>query len=56
MKPAAPTEPRVGWDFISLYTLAFVSTNLLSSAAADTLQLKVSSVVGIKDAPNSLAV
>jgi MFS family permease len=47
---------RVGWGFISLYTLAFMSTNLVFLAPAlVTLPLKVDSLVGIKQAPNSLA-
>src|SRR5256886_15869401 len=47
---------RVGWGFISLYTLAFMSTNLLFlPPLLVTLPLKVNTLVGIKDAPNSLA-
>jgi len=49
--------PRVGWGFISLYTLAFISTSLLFLAPLlVTLALKVNSLVGIEQAPNSLAV
>ncbi len=47
---------RVGWGFISLYTLAYMSTNLLFLAPVlVTLALKVDSLVGIKQAPGSLA-
>ena len=49
--------PRVGWGFISLYTLAFISTSLLFLAPLlVTLALKVNSLVGIEQAPKSLAV
>jgi MFS family permease len=48
---------RVGWGFISLYTLAFISTSLLFLAPLlVTLALKVNSLVGIEQAPSSLAV
>ena len=48
---------RVGWSFISLYTLAFISTSLLFLAPLlVTLALKVNSLVGIERAPSSLAV
>jgi MFS family permease len=47
---------RVGWQFISLYTLAYMSTCLVFIAPAlVTLALKVNSIEGIKQAPNSLA-
>jgi len=47
---------RVGWGFISLYTLAFMSTNLLFlPPLLVTLPLKINTLVGIKEAPNSLA-
>src|SRR3954454_2448688 len=47
---------RVGWGFIALYTLAFMSTSLLFLAPLlVTLALKVNSLVGIDRAPNSLA-
>jgi NAD(P)-dependent dehydrogenase (short-subunit alcohol dehydrogenase family)/MFS family permease len=47
---------RVGWGFISLYTLAFMSTSLLFLAPLlVTLALKVDSLVGIGRAPGSLA-
>jgi MFS family permease len=58
-EPALPESPaghRVGWAFISLYTLAFMSTSLLFLAPLlVTLALKVNSLVGIKQAPNRLA-
>jgi MFS family permease len=48
---------RVGWGFISLYTLAFMSTSLVFLAPLlVTLALKVNSLVGIEQAPNSLSV
>jgi MFS family permease len=51
-----PTAHRVGWGFISLYTLAFMSTSLLFlPPLLVTLPLKISALVGIKHAPNSLA-
>src|SRR5437016_210143 len=47
---------RVGRGFISLYALAYMSTSLLFLAPLlVTLALKVSSLVGIQEAPNSLA-
>ncbi len=47
---------RVGWGFISLYTVAYMSTSLLFIAPLlVTLALKVNSLVGIDRAPNSLA-
>src|SRR6185295_7862786 len=50
------TARRAGWGFISLYTLAFLSTSLLFLAPLlVTLALKVNSLVGIERAPNSLA-
>src|SRR5438105_7695618 len=52
----SPTAERVGWDFIALYTLAFMSTSLLFLAPLlVTLALKVNSLVGIQQAPSSLA-
>jgi MFS family permease len=54
-EPAA--AHRVGWGFISLYTLAFMSTSLVFLAPLlVTLALKVNSLVGIEQAPNSLSV
>ena len=56
MEPESPAVPRVGWGFISLYTLAYISTSLLFLAPLlVTLALKVNSLVGIEQAPNSLA-
>lgn len=51
------TSPaRVGWGFILLYTLAFLSTTLLFlTPVLVTLPLKINSLVGIEDAPNNLA-
>ena len=41
------TAGRVGWGFIALYTLAFISTSLLFLAPLlVTLALKVNSLVG----------
>ena len=52
----ATTLPRVGWGFIALYTLAFVSTSLLFLAPLlVTLALKVNSLVGTERAPTSLS-
>src|SRR5713226_7608589 len=49
-------EYRVGWGFISLYTLAFMSTSLLFlPPLLVTLPLKINALVGIRQAPNSLA-
>jgi hypothetical protein len=51
-----PTDP-VGRGFISLYTFAFIGTNLIFLAPLlVTLALKVNSLVGIEQAPRSLAV
>src|SRR5450755_1777791 len=56
LEPSSPAAHRVGWGFISLYTLAFMSTNLLFLAPVlVTLALKVDSLVGIQRAPASLA-
>ncbi|MFG1622564.1 MFS transporter [Kribbella sp. NPDC049227] len=47
---------RVGWGFILLYTLAYLSTCLvLIAPLLVTLALKVNSLVGIEQAPRSLA-
>jgi len=52
----SPAAERVGWGFIALYTLAFMSTSLLFLAPLlVTLALKVNSLVGIQEAPSSLA-
>ena len=43
---------RVGWGFISLYTLAYISTSLLFLAPLlVTLALKVNSLVGSNGRP-----
>jgi MFS family permease len=56
LAPESPVAHRVGWGFMSLYTLAFMSTNLVFLAPLlVTLPLRVNSLVGIKQAPNSLA-
>ncbi len=56
LKPEPPAAHRVGWGFVSLYTLAFMSTTLLFLAPVlVTLALKVDSLVGIQRAPSSLA-
>ncbi|HEX3211678.1 MAG TPA: MFS transporter, partial [Actinomycetota bacterium] len=50
-------DRRVGWGFISLYALAFISTSLVFLAPLlVSLALKVNSLVGIEQAPNSLSV
>ncbi|MEP6816008.1 MAG: hypothetical protein ABI873_10700, partial [Marmoricola sp.] len=55
-EPGAPAIHRVGWGFISLYTLAYMSTCLLLIAPLlVTLALKVNALVGIHRAPGSLA-
>ncbi len=52
----SPALRRVGVRFISLYTLAYTGTGLLFLAPVlVTLALKVNSLVGIKQAPTSLA-
>ena len=56
LEPEPPAARRVGWGFISLYTLAYMSTNLLFLAPLlVTLALKVDSLVGNQRAPASLA-
>jgi len=51
-----PAAHRVGRGFVSLYALAYMSTSLLFVAPLlVSLPLKVSSLVGIRQAPNSLA-
>src|SRR5690349_10602781 len=51
-----PVTRRVGWSFVLLYTLAFLSTSLLFLAPLlVTLALKVNSLVGTERAPNSLS-
>jgi MFS family permease len=49
-------RPPVGWAFISLLSLSFIGTNLVFlSPLLVTLPLKVNALVGIDQAPNSLA-
>lgn len=56
LEPGPPAARRVGWGFISLYALAYMSTSLLFIAPLlVTLALKVNSLVGIEEAPDSLA-
>ncbi len=51
-----PVTKRVSWNFISLYTAAFMGTILLFLAPVlVSLALKVNSLVGIDQAPKSLA-
>ena len=52
----SPAAHRVGWGFISLYALAFMSTSLVFIAPLlVTLPLKVNALVGLERAPTSLA-
>src|ERR1700742_2017931 len=54
--PGSLAAHRVGWGFIALYTLAYISTSLMFIAPLlVTLALKVNSLVGIERAPDSLA-
>src|ERR1700756_2865497 len=56
LESEAPAAYRVGWGFISLYLLAYISTSLMFIAPLlVTLALKVNSLVGIERAPDSLA-
>jgi MFS family permease len=56
VQPEAPAEHRVGWGFIALYALAYMSTSLVFLAPAlVSLALKVNSLVGSDQAPNSLS-
>src|SRR6478735_8526746 len=56
LEPGPPAARGVGWGFISLYTLAYMSTSLLFIAPLlVTLALKIDSLVGIEQAPKSLA-
>jgi MFS family permease len=51
-----PPGARVGWGFIALYATAYMGTILLFLAPLlVSLSLKINSLVGIKQAPNSLA-
>ena len=53
--PELTAQPRVGWRFILLYTLAQMGTSLVFLAPLlVTLALKVNSLVGIEQAPASL--
>jgi MFS family permease len=55
-RTSPPVTPRVGWGFVLLYALAFVSTSLLFLAPLlVTLALKVNALVGTERAPNSLS-
>lgn len=57
LEPESSAVKRVGWGFISLYTLAYLGTVLvLLAPLLVTLALKVNSLVGIEQAPSSLAV
>jgi MFS family permease len=54
--PELPALDPVGWGFIALYALAYMSTCLVFLAPLlVTLALKINSLVGIHQAPNSLA-
>jgi MFS family permease len=56
LEPGPPSARRIGWGFISLYTVAYMSTSLLFLAPLlVTLALKVESLVGLSRAPASLA-
>ena len=56
LQPKPRVTPRVGWGFIALYMLAFMSVNLVFLAPIlVTLPLKVNALVGIKAAPGNLA-
>jgi MFS family permease len=53
---AQPVLPRVGWGFITLYALAYLGVTLMFLAPVlVTLALKINSLVGIEQAPNSLS-
>ena len=57
LEPESPAVKRVGLGFISLYTLAYLGTVLvLIAPLLVTLALKVNSLVGIEQAPSSLAI
>jgi MFS family permease len=57
LEPESPAVKQVGLGFISLYTLAYLGTVLvLIAPLLVTLALKVNSLVGIEQAPSSLAV
>src|ERR1700730_3642466 len=55
LEPESPAAHRVGWGFIALYTLAYISTSLVFIAPLlVTLALKVNSLVGIERAADSI--
>jgi MFS family permease len=55
-EPVRAEAPPVGWRFIALYTLAYISTCLVFLAPVlVSLALKVNSLVGIDRAPDNLA-
>jgi MFS family permease len=55
-RQGSPSLQRVGWGFISLYTLAYASSCLMLIAPLlVTLALKVNALVGTERAPGSLA-
>jgi MFS family permease len=57
LEPEPSAVKRVGLGFISLYTLAYLGTVLvLIAPLLVTLALKVNSLVGIEQAPSSLAI
>jgi MFS family permease len=54
--PGSSAAQRVGWGFIAMYALAYIGTILLFLAPLlVSLALKINSLVGIEQAPNSLA-
>ncbi|KGN38368.1 MFS transporter [Knoellia aerolata DSM 18566] len=56
MDPHHGPLPAVGWRFLLLYALAYMSTSLLFLAPLlVSLALKVNSLVGLDEAPDSLA-
>jgi MFS family permease len=57
LEPEPVAAHRVGWGFLTLYTLAYIGTCLVFIAPLlVTLALKVNSLVGIEQAPDRLAV
>jgi MFS family permease len=56
VEPESRAAHRVGWGFIALYASAYMSTSLVFLAPLlVSVPLKVNSLVGIEQAPNSLA-
>jgi MFS family permease len=56
LAPEGPVAHRVGWGFMSLYTLAFIGINLVFQAPIlVTVPLRVNALVGIEQAPKNLA-